>query len=331
MNKLTKYLWLPLGNPHDFVNLDLTKDTKLFLNPYLFRKWTDKFSKWAFKLYKSYCKELRDLCMEWDIQWIESLIDWLSESKLLRFGYSKDSRSWVWLWPKKREDLKNEIIHTWIDYISSSKGLDLCDFFWLIDNISCDCLSDAVGNIILPVLIDFTHQSIEDYWISVDMWEVMINVWNSGTKKRETRVVMLPLDDNLDPFVLTPKRFVTTWYQLDPRRIFSRIFLEGKLEDIQDKLYQIGITVDLVSKGKISKWDLEKIILSFWRPIKEMLREYFVISVSWFAKAKWKFIQAVKNQAKNFKLKVEWVEISIRKWGSNFKVNVKNRDPSTKK
>jgi len=286
----------------DCVNINLVKDTKLFINPYMFWKGKDEYSKKANIYYKSFCDELNRKCLNWNLNWISKMLGELKEFKYWRLWFSQKSIHWKWNWEVRCKKLYKEITSTRIDTIIK-RWINFTDLFWVISELWADCISDAVWNIIVDVLITFTNESLRKSTKKFTQSNFEVKYWSVSKLRWMNKIVNLPIDESWKPFLLTPTNFVTSSYQLSPDRLIEELFIKHK--DWQDRLYGIWIQVEL-EKGKkwITNKDRMSKIKKFWKSVKKILQMYLVKTPIEFAKAKKSIIKRTRSNAKKYKLNI---------------------------
>lgn len=296
----------------DFVDINLDEDTRLFVNPYLFNKGTDMYVKKAKVIYDDFCWSLQDMCRNGNVVGIEETLSYLHEFQYTRLWYATPQNTWKWNGKERTEHLVNEITNTWLEYIVT-RGVHFADFFWIIDNVSSDCLSDAISNIVASVLIDFTQSKVLEAWLTPkEMKQEKIAYWNLEKSSWDYKTVLLPIDEYGKAFLFTPKSMVSSSYHLSPERMLDRWILE--YDNLQDLLWKMWITIELWEDvKKLTKKERRDKIKKLKIPTKELLRRFFVTSTREFAQAKRKVIQRTKSLASQIWIPVKGFSVTLSK------------------
>ena len=140
----------------DFVNVNLSKDNKLFLDPVRIKKATSEFHKTCYKKIELFIQELLTFARNKEYQKLLVMIDNLYERNETKLGYSirtKHGKSFG-------ENGGKILFHTLAKSEMILTGLveDIFDCIIMLPNIGEDKVSDLITTIIFLDLVEYTKQ-----------------------------------------------------------------------------------------------------------------------------------------------------------------------------
>lgn len=138
----------------DFVDIDPSVDTPLFLDPYYISKCDFPFAIDAHSTLRSYFEFLLALLRGNKIQQAEELFSHLGESNDICMGMSRGKPRGHGMGPEDTEAIFKEILKS--RAIKSGVMEDIEDFRIFVPNVDKDKVSDMTANIIKWHLIEYT-------------------------------------------------------------------------------------------------------------------------------------------------------------------------------
>ena len=203
MNISTKY-HIP-ARKLDFVNINLTKDNKLFIDPFRIRMGQNEFNKICYSRIEDFINMMIELAKDRKYQTLLELLDNFYERNETMLGYSLDT-----IYGKSfGEDSGIELISLLSknNILESGCIEDIFDFSMMLHNIGEDKVSDFITTIIFLDLVEYTHKQCE-MW-KIPMEEVCLKklCWNADLNTWIKQEAQLPVY-NGKPIVLVPKSFV---------------------------------------------------------------------------------------------------------------------------
>ena len=188
----------------DFVNINLSRDNKIFLDPLKIKKGTSDFHKNCYNKINYFIQNLLDLARKKEYQNLISIIDNLYERNETRLGYSLETTYGKSFGENGGRDLvkllaKNELI-------KNGEVEDIFDCLIMVPNIGEDKVSDLITTIIFLDLVNYTQEQCELWNIETKNVELSKLCWDSETKNWIKLKTNLPMDGN-KPIVFVPKSF----------------------------------------------------------------------------------------------------------------------------
>lgn len=240
-----------------FVDVDTSKDTRLFVNPRAIKNLHSEWGEQCQDLIQDFFSELLTSVAKSDTQRSLQLLSHLKEPNETHLGLSKGESDGRGLGPKKAKKI-------WRSFNSSKAAktgvlTDLEDTVLLIEGISNDILSDITTNIVRGPLIEFTQRVAEEFGIPLEEEVVSGPFWNSSSKKWESAFVPLPVADG-DKLLLVPKSIVRLDSGYNVGKYYRNYILEAlKEEELQKNSSLVEIMKSGKNKGdrKVFKKDLK--------------------------------------------------------------------------
>jgi len=206
----------------DFVDIDISRDTPLFLEPSFLAKRNDKWSIDASRTIKSYFQFVIDLIRAKRIDEAKILFDYLHEPNSTCLGLSKGRPQGKGVGRQNTDDIFDSIIKS--KAIITGLIRDLEDNIIFVDGFGRDKLSDMTTNIIKKHLIQYTqHQcQLNNIDLSHDVpsgyfWEISSNDWEN------VYTDMLIIDNR--KILLVPKGIVSYSDDYTPEKYYNHFVL----------------------------------------------------------------------------------------------------------
>lgn len=185
----------------DFVNIDVNRDTPLFLDPFFLSIRTDFWSLEATRTIKNYFQTVIDLIKQGKLNEAKRLFVHLHEPNSTCLGVSKGEPQGRGVGSGNTDDIFDSIINS--EAIKTGLVEDLEDNILFVDGFGKDKLSDMTTNIIRKHLIDYTISQCDLHKIPLqeDMptgffWNRNTVRWDQETSKAliigERRILLVP-------------------------------------------------------------------------------------------------------------------------------------------
>ncbi|MFA4928859.1 MAG: hypothetical protein WC558_10100 [Patulibacter sp.] len=207
----------------DFVDVDVTTDVTLFIDPYPLRRRTDEWAEGCVGLLQSFFSAVLKTVKADDKEAGVALLRVLREPKETHLGFGrKDSRGSA-IGPKIAGML-------W-DALAGSKAaksgllVDLEEAALLVEHVSLDRVSDVCTNVLRRPLIDYTKEQVSLHGVPTErvrsgpIWDPAAEDWGPD------EYVDLPVGPE-GPILLVPKSIVRQRLTLDPGQYYRHYILE---------------------------------------------------------------------------------------------------------
>ena len=255
--KVSEYYGLGRGQAGlKFLDVDIKKDLKLFLNAKAIRSIGTPWSDHCEELLSTFFNEVLQSIRSGDDQTALGLLSVLKEPNETHLGLSKGESDGRGLGPKKAREIWAAMKRS--KAVKSGLLTDLEDTVLLIDGVSVDIVSDIITNIIRGPLITYTQETCADFGIPLVKDISSGPVWNPKTMTWEVDYVDLPAPNN-EKLLLVPKEIVriTSDYDVDA---YYRHFVLEKLQavEIEENTSLVHVLKSKKNKGRkrVYKTDL---------------------------------------------------------------------------
>lgn len=222
----------------DFVDIDPSVDTPLFLDPYYISKCDFPFAIDAHSTLRSYFEFLLALLRGKRIKQAEELFSHLGETNDVCLGMSHGKPRGHGMGPEDTAAIFKELLHS--RAIHSGVMEDIEDFRVFVPNVDKDKVSDMTANIIKRHLIEYTKEQCDLHGIplisnvpSGMYWDLHTKTWDNQYTQR------LVIDER--PLLLIPKRIVSftdKYTSAEYRQHFVLNFLQNENLRLQTSLVQ---------------------------------------------------------------------------------------------
>lgn len=255
--KVSQYYGLSRGQAAlKFLDVDIEKDLKLFLNAKAIRSLGTPWSDHCEELLSSFFNEVLQSIRAGDDSRALSLLTVLKEPNETHLGLSKGESDGRGLGPKKAKEIWEALRRS--KAVKSGLLTDLEDTVLLIDGVSVDIVSDIITNIIRGPLIVYTQEVCADFGIPLVDNVSSGPVWNPKSLSWDVDFVPLPAPNN-EKLILIPKEIVrlTSDYDVDA---YYRHFVLEKLQavEIEENTALVHVLKGKKNRGKkkVYKTDL---------------------------------------------------------------------------
>jgi hypothetical protein len=207
----------------DFVDVDVTRDTALFVDPAALRQLPGDWARDGVALVQDFFQAVIDAIKDGDNERAIRLLAGLREPNETHLGLSKGTSRGRALGPGTAEDIwealeKSEATRTGL-------LVHLEDTALLVRGVGPDLVSDIATNLIRDLLIAYTNQMAEYYGIpltkgvvSGPLWDPAASDWQAG------RFVDLPVADE-KRLLLVPKAIVRQQLEYDTDEYLHKFIL----------------------------------------------------------------------------------------------------------
>lgn len=190
----------------DFVDIDPSIDTPLFLDPYYISKCDFPFAVNAHATLRSYFEFLLALLRSKKLRQAEELFSHLGENNDVCLGMSRGKPSGHGMGPEDTTAIFKELLKS--RAVKTGIMADIEDFRIFVPNVDKDKVSDMTANIIRKHLIEYTKEQCELHGIQLTLsvpsgmyWDAKRRMWNNQYTER------LVVEEK--PILLVPKRIVS--------------------------------------------------------------------------------------------------------------------------
>ena len=211
----------------DFVDIDINKDTPLFLDPYFISKMEFPFAEDAYRSLKNFFDYLLALLRAGRLREAKEIFSYLGETNEICLGLSKGRPSGKGMGPTDA----NKIFDSLIQSKAYETGLmeDIEDFRIFVTNVDKDKVSDMTANIIKWHLIKYTQEQCKLWGIPLTQSVPSGYYWDRDNRQWNNQYMeMLVVDGN--KVILVPKRIVSYSKEYTDKK-FLQHFVLNYLQD----------------------------------------------------------------------------------------------------
>jgi hypothetical protein len=207
----------------DFVDVDVEKDTPVFVSPMALESLPSEWGDECVYLVQNYFRYVLKLIQTGKNSEAEALLRELHEPNETHLGLSIER--------SRGRALGNTSAHNVWDSLSQSRaaasGLleDLEDTVLMVDGISIDIVSDITTNIIRGPLIRYTQERCRWHGIPMEQEVNSGSLWNPEKHRWESKLVELPIAGGMR-LMLVPKSIVRQHLDFNPDEYYRHYLLE---------------------------------------------------------------------------------------------------------
>lgn len=255
---------LPKGHGNfDFVDINLKRDTELFIDPCLIKVGISQFCKNSIVTIQDYFDNFYNLYRNHATNAKKGILfQYAHEINATKLGYGSGNNG--------KAKTSNGMIDTFAPLqaladskVPLSEAIDLSIF---IDNFAEDCLSDILTNILFLELSQYTIEQCKKYFIPLSEMPKKYHFWDIQTHSWKL-YEGLGLIICGSPIILVPKQIVHHNFYYNTDQYFRHIILERKQKE--QTIYDNN-----GREFKPSKKSLRKILLKSHHDILEISRNY---------------------------------------------------------
>jgi hypothetical protein len=212
----------------DFVDIDPTRDTRLFVDPYAIQIKDNEFSTTCADGIKTYFAEVLESLRRSDLSRAEYLTSYLSEPQETFLGLSRGR-------PQGRgvgRFQANQLLSALIRSKAFQTGVlsDLAEAELFVEGIARDKVSDLTTNILRGPLINYTQHQCELHSIPLSREVPSGPIWDPSHLGWIHEYVKLPVISG-KPIMLVPKYFVRRSLSLESQEFYNHYVLEYLREE----------------------------------------------------------------------------------------------------
>jgi hypothetical protein len=206
----------------DFVDVSVSDDLQVYIDPNAIRVSSDKWAHECTSLIQSFFRHLVMLIRRKRVRRAKSLMAPLTEPNETHFGVSRGPSRGRGLGP----DRSKQIIGALAASEAVQRGVidDLEETVLLIEGIGPDLISDLITNVIRGTLISYTQQISEHYRIPLVEGVASGPIWDPKTKSWATGFTKLPIV-NGKRLLLVPKFIVRKKLDFDAGAYYNHYIL----------------------------------------------------------------------------------------------------------
>jgi hypothetical protein len=225
-NTLYNALGITRTTPASFLDINLAKDTRLFIDPMNILRNSDPLSLEAKDIIQDYFVLLIEYISKWDEAKALHLLSGLTESNTIssftRLGYAT-RKNWKAIWPDKAKMLYDAIKASW------AKDLGwIEDITFMIMWIDKDNISDLITNLIGRLLADYSLKECVRYWWASKIRRKVL-MWSPAEMDWIKKDVEIPfLKDEY--IIFMPKNLVAKNFLLSTANLLTHVIVPYEQE-----------------------------------------------------------------------------------------------------
>ncbi len=207
----------------DFVDIDLNKDTRLYLDPYAIQIRDDEWSAKCGDQIRSFFVEVLAALREENDYRVIHLLSQLHEPNETYLGQSRGKPSGRGWGNDKATLLANALRNS----RAFNTGLisDISEAELFIRGVGPDMISDLTTNILRGLLVEYTAQQCDLHGVTIHPTNALGPVWSSARRDWEAQALMLPRYAQR-PILLVPKFSVRFRLSLDSQEFYNKHMIE---------------------------------------------------------------------------------------------------------
>jgi hypothetical protein len=213
----------------EFVDVDLERDTPLFVDPRALRLLDSEWAEECVSLVQDFFRHVLNLISNGNDAAARRLLRVLREPNETRLGLSRGAPRGHGLGQNSARDVWEELSES--EAVKSGLLEDLEDTILVIPGIDNDIVSDITTNIIRGPLITFTQEVCNFYNIPLSPGVDSGPMWNPVRHEWNEQHVELPTPPS-GKLLLVPKSVVRKRMEYDPSKYFNNYILTA-LQDIE--------------------------------------------------------------------------------------------------
>ena len=207
----------------EFVDVDLSKDVALFVDPRALRLLDSDWADECVALVQDFFRHVLTCITDGDDERAWSLLRVLREPNETHLGFSKDQPRGHGLGDRSAADVWQALATS--QAVQSGLLEDLEDTVLMVEGVGNDIISDITTNIIRRPLIEFTNESCTYHGIPMEPAVESGALWNPQTHLWENKYVQLPVVDGRR-LLLVPKSIVRRRLEFSPDDYYTNYILQ---------------------------------------------------------------------------------------------------------
>ena len=207
----------------DFVDIELTRDVPLYLDPYAIQLKSDDWSDLCIGQIRSFFTEVLNALRSNNEARATHLLGNLHEPNETRFGVSQGRPRGRAIGAEKARSLVNSIVNS--RAFETGVLADVSEAELFIKYIGPDTISDLTTNVLRQQLADYTVQQCDLYDIQTHPTNTLGPVWNAQIRDWQATTLELPRYNNT-PILLVPKLSVRHHLALNSQEFYNHHMIE---------------------------------------------------------------------------------------------------------
>ena len=206
----------------DFVNVNLSKDNLLFLDPLKIKRSKTEMGKSCYRKVTEFINNLLELARNRNYEELLKVVDNLYERNETRLGYGLITSFGKSFGQNGGKYLMQSLANN--DLILSGKVEDIFDCMMVLPNIAEDKVSDLVTSIIFIDLINYTQQQCQKWKIPTKKIELRKLCWKHETSEWVKVFANLPTFKR-EPIVFVPKEFIGNKFIFSHEKLYREVII----------------------------------------------------------------------------------------------------------
>jgi len=223
MTSFSSYFELNLSQAQlDFVDIEIDKDTRLYVDPYALSIQEDDWSMNCTDHVVSYFQTIIDCIKAGDDRRGKFLMNNLSEPNETCFGLSKGLPRGRSVGVRQSADIYGSLKRS--EAAQTGELKDLSDTTLFVEGIGPDKISDITTNVIRLPLMEYTKQQCILHGVPLNPKTAMPAFWNKDDRRWQAMHYDIPLVDGR-PILLVPKTAVRRYVGMDSQEFYNKHML----------------------------------------------------------------------------------------------------------
>ncbi len=207
----------------DFIDVELTRDAPLYLDPYAIQLKSDDWSDLCIGQIRSFFTEVLNALREGNNARATHLLSNLHEPNETRLGVSQGQPRGRAIGEEKARSLADSIVNS--RAFETGVLADVSEAELFIKYIGPDTISDLTTNVLREQLADYTVQQCTLYEIETHTTNSLGPVWNAQVRDWQSVTLNLPRHEG-KPILLVPKLSVRHRLALNSQEFYNHHMIE---------------------------------------------------------------------------------------------------------
>ena len=221
----------------DFININLSVDNKIFVDPLKLKKGDTEFQKVCYQKVDNFMRNLLNLVKEKDFKQATEIIENLYERNEIKLGYSLENKFGKSFGKSSEKVLVKTLAKN--DMLLTGKVEDIFDCIIMLPNIGEDKVSDLITTIIFLDLVSYTQEQCKKWNIPMKEQELEKPCWNSEREEWKKIKANLPIHKQ-KPIVFIPRDIASNKIEFSYEKLYREVIIplykQRELEDLQSNL-----------------------------------------------------------------------------------------------
>lgn len=206
----------------DFVNVNLTKDNKIFIDPLKIKRGKTELHKKCYEAIEYFINNLLNLAKNKNYGEVLKIINNFHERNETRLGYSLNTIYGKSFGENGGKDLVRLLSKSGV--LEQGMVEDIYDCIMMVPNIGEDKVSDLITTIIFKDLVKYTQEQCNLWKIPMEKVKISKLCWDSENKDWTEIETELPALKHR-PIVFVPKSFVGEEYIFSYERLYREVII----------------------------------------------------------------------------------------------------------